>query len=186
MKLLKFTLITALSFLFIGCSQSPEQRAKSVNEDKFFSNSRLGEDADFLVEYSAALNYSTALSELASERLVDADMLAFANELRTDHYQLQNELSSLAGDFQIEIPAELSMEQKADLKVLDALPQAAFAPEYLERITKIHKEWENNLQDVISNTKVEPILDFARKVNDHQFRHIERAEKLKEALKVNS
>lgn len=175
-----------LSFLFIGCNQTPEQRAKSVNEDKFFSDSRLGKDADFLVEYAAALNFSTALSELAAERLVDANLLAFANEVRTDHYQIKNELSSLAGDFQIEIPAELSLTQKAELEVMDALPQAGFAPEYLERMINLHKDWENELQDVISNTKVEPILDFARKVNDHQFRHIERAQKLEEALKVNS
>jgi putative membrane protein len=186
MKLYKILFISILSFFILGCNQSPEERAKSVNEDKFFSDTRLGEDADFLVEYAASLNYATALSELASERLVDADLLAFANEIRTDHYRLKNELSSLAGDFQIEIPAELSLEQKAELEVLDAIPQAAFAPEYLDQMMKVHEGWGKEIQEGISNTKVEPIMDFSRKVNDHHFRHMEKIKKLKKALKVNS
>ncbi len=186
MKYSKLFFILLLSFITMACSNTPKEEAKSENEEKFFSDSRLEEDADFLVEYASFLNYSLALSDIAMEKSVQEEVKMLAKEVRGDHYTIKNELASLAGDFQISLPSEISMEKKAEIKAMDALPPTAFEVEYLSKIINMHEAWESQLKEVIDNTKVEMILDFARKINDHQFRHLEKAEKALENLQVNS
>lgn len=186
MKFLRSFFLLTLSLLLLTCSNTPKEEAKSENEEKFFSDSRLGKDAEFLVEYASFLNYSLALSNVAADKAVNPEVQVFAKEMRTDHYALKNELASLAGDFQISLPSELSMEAEADIELMDALPQSAFGVEYLGEVINLHQEWEGQVEEVINNTKVDRILDFARKINDHQFRHVERAEETLKNLQLNS
>jgi len=186
MRYFKFALIPLLFFLAAGCNSTPEEKAMEANEDKFFSDTRLGEDAKFLVEYASFLNYSLALSEMADEKAVNQEVKTLIADMREDHYQLKNELASLAGDFQITLPTEISLEEKAEIEVMDAVPQTAFDLEYLNTVISLHKAWDEQLDNVIEKTKVEQILDFARVIKDVHFRHVERVEELLESVKVNS
>lgn len=180
MKLLKYlsTLLMVLSLL--ACNNTPAEQAKSANEEKYFDGYRLEEDAEFFVDYASFLNVSTEMANLATEEAADQNIQAFAKEMTHDHQMMRSELDQLAAKYKVELPEELSMQQKAQLEFLTSDNMKEIDELYLSQVIRHHEEWEPSLKEVIAQTKVDTILNFARKIYSHQFRHLERARKLAE------
>lgn len=80
--------------------------------------------------------------------------------------------------YNIELPVELSAEQQGKLDFMrsDGIDELDYL--YLKQVVQDHKDWENGLTDVIANTQVDTIMNYARKIKMHQFRHMERAERM--------
>lgn len=180
MKYLKITAILFLCLFMYACGDTPAEEAKAANEEKIFDNYRLGADADFLVDYAAFLHLSIRMNELADEKIENEQITVFAQDMLEDHQTLRKELRKLAEQYNIELPAALSTQQKSQLDFLESGDEGIIEKDqiFLNHIIRLHQDWNEPLNDVIANTKVEAILDFARKINAHQFRHMEEAKRL--------
>lgn len=179
MKALKyFSTLLIMSLAFLACNNTPAEQAKSANEEKYFDGYRLEEDAAFFVDYASFLNFSTKMADLAATKIGDENIKIFAREMTKDHQMMQSELNQLAAKYKVELPEKLSMEQDAQLDFLISDNMLGIDQLYLSQVIRHHQEWEPMLKEVIAETKVDTILNFARKINSHQFRHLERAKRL--------
>ena len=120
------------------------------------------------------------MADLAARQTDDEQIKTFAREMTQDHQLIRSELNQLAAKYKVELPEELSMQQEAQLEFLTSDNLQGIDQLFLSQVIRHHEEWEPSLKEVIAETKVDTILNFARKINSHQFRHLERARSLAE------
>lgn len=177
---LKYLVLACLTIAVTGCYSNPKEEAKVENADKYFGDTRLEKDAQFMVEYAAFMNLSLLMADIAADKAVRPEVQLFASEMKKDHQMLQDTLFTLAQNFAIELPTQISKEQFLQTDALKSAMPEFFDDLYLSKVLHFHSEIEDDVQAVIEETKKDEILDLARLISAHQFRHIQRASNLKD------
>src|SRR5947209_6969087 len=125
-------LITAfMTFGLLSCNTHVDNKkvAEKINDQKF-SNTKLGKDADFVVE-----SYNTGLFEIKAAELAQTKGLSpaikkMAEEIKTDHTKLNSDLASLATNKGITLPVDLSADFKTKYERLSGLTGKDFDEKY--------------------------------------------------------
>ena len=135
-------LITAfMTFGLLSCNTHVDNKkvAEKINDQKF-SNTKLGKDADFVVE-----SYNTGLFEIKAAELAQTKGLSpaikkMAEEIKTDHTKLNSDLASLATNKGITLPVDLSADFKTKYERLSGLTGKDFDEKYANMMVDGHKD----------------------------------------------
>jgi len=94
--------------------------------------------ADFVREVASSEMFAIQSSQLAAFK-TQGDVLAFANQMQTDHAKTMNELKSLAQQAGVTVPLEMSGSQQNMFDELNSLSAKKFAKQYLKDQVRVHK-----------------------------------------------
>jgi len=121
-KILDFAapIFVATPLLILACSS-----AKDSN--KFATNAAQGGMAE------------VELGRLATQRAGDVSVREFGARMVADHSRANSELKSIAGQKGIQLPTELSSEQKSEMDKLSKMSGAEFDKEYMSAMLKDHE-----------------------------------------------
>lgn len=185
MKNIKFILIALAAFGMIACSaEGPTERAdqeEMVTEEPM-EGTRLKTDANFIKIFIQQTMFSMTAAEIANDRAVNPKVRDFAGKLVEDHRRLYEEAVALANNNKLPVPDETSPELAEELDELRSADQLGFDEMYLEKVINFHQIVAAEAEALIKNSKLEPIIDFATKMNEAQFVHFNRAQELRQEL----
>ena len=185
MKYMRFIIIALATFGLIACTGSgPTERAdqeEMVSEDPM-EGTRLKTDAKFVKNFIQQTLFSMAAAEIANDRAVNPKVRDFADNLLKDHRRIYEQAVAMAKSNQLPVPDETSKELAEELDELRNVEQMAFDEMYLEKVINYHQVVDAEAKDLIKNSKLEPVIDFATKMNEAQFVHFNRAQELRAEL----
>lgn len=189
MKSFKITLLFFSFVILWGCQTDPAnseadpvERAEAANASRIENAPQLEADATFMVNFADYMYRSLKMAAIADERVVNPDVRAFSDSLQREHRLLFDQLQKLGKEHRITLPDDLSDESAEQIEALRDIEQLAFDEYYLNQIIANHMVLEKATEQVLANTKVQPVIDFCANVEEMRYRHLKRARKLKGRL----
>lgn len=185
MKNIRFIILALAAFGLVACTGSgPTERAEEEQtmEEGALEGTRLKTDAQFIKAYVQQTLFSMAAAEIADDRAINPKVRDFANNLLEDHRRLYDEVVKLAENNKLPVPDEITGEQAEELDDLRDVDQTVFDEMYLELVVNYHQVVNAEADNLIKNSKLEPIIDFATKMKEAQFVHFNHAQELRREL----
>ncbi len=129
-------------------------------------------EADFWNKAAEGGMAEVELSKLAATKATNADVKKFAQKMVTDHTKANGELKTLAGKFNVTLPAELNSTHKSALEKLKGLSGADFDKAYVDAMVSDHNDAVNLFQSEADGGTTEELKAFAAKtlptLKEHQ------------------
>jgi predicted outer membrane protein len=121
------------------------------------------------------------ISQIAAARAANAQVRTFAEELQSASQDLQQEIDRLAQSKSILVPTGRSSSEMADEeREWQGKDTRELDNDYVERVTKIHKDAIDALEDYADDRDMDPeIVTFANKHLPAMREHLRRAESLR-------
>jgi putative membrane protein len=113
-------IIVVAPLLILACSSAKDST-------KFAANAAQGGMAE------------VELGRMATQRAGDSSVREFGARMVADHSRANSELKTIAGQKGIQLPAELSSEQKSEMDKLSKMSGAEFDKEYMSAMLKDHQ-----------------------------------------------
>ena len=111
-------------------------------------------------------------------------MKAFAEKMIADHTKVSDELKQLAASKKVDLPAEPSVKQKAELKLVSAADGDAFDARYAKAFgVKAHEETIKLFEEAAKDSKDADVKGWAAKTLPALKHHLEMAKALPGAAK---
>lgn len=178
MKTLQFLLLPALLLIAVGCdNDTPKEEALEQNARQF-EDITVEEEVKVLTKYAANSLLSIRLADVALQRTQDETVKALATKIAKDHRSLYKGLEEIAANYGIALPIELSEQQKETLAKLKSKEGDAFNKMYLSTVINYHEAFDGKMEDIISGTDYDGLIDLARAIDSHTYVHLNRAEEL--------
>ena len=132
-KLLNFAapVIVSAPLLILACSSAKDS-------SKFANNAAQGGMAE------------VELGRLATQRAGDASVREFGARMVADHSRANSELKSIAAQKGMQLPGEISSDQKSEVEKLSKMSGAEFDKEYMSMMLKDH---ETDVKDFDTQSK---------------------------------
>lgn len=186
MKKRFFILSLLFAFLFVACdSRGPTDRAEETAKyEAVEQDVRLQADAAFLKSYAEWTLFSMAAAEMAADRAINPDVRTFAEELRADHRKMYESMEQMAEENRLPLPNSMNLERSEQLEELRETDPAAFDKMFLAYVIRYHEMVADEAEELIANSEIEPVYDFARRIEAQQFVHLNRAQRLLEQLEA--
>lgn len=156
-KLTIFTLLTAALFGASGCSSSGENTSvKSENNSAAANNaananaapvkdsSSNKDSSKFLIKAVQDGVAEIQICELALKQADSADVKKFAQDMITQHGQIDREAAGIAAQKNIALPTEVSAKQKATFEEMKKLSGKSFDKKFMEHNVSDH---QNDVKD---------------------------------------
>lgn len=143
---------------------------------------QLEADAAFLENFSQHTLFSIAAAEMAMEKANNPEVKKLAEEMHQDHQMLINEMKELARTNKIPVRAGMTEDLLDELEELQEAEGAAFDEMYLNSVLEYHAAIDEEAEALVGNSKIEPIMDFSRRVTSQNYVHQNRAKQLMEQL----
>jgi putative membrane protein len=112
-------------------------------------------EADFWNKAAEGGMAEVELSKLAQSKATNADVKKFAQKMVTDHTKANGELKTLAGKFNVTLPAELNSTHKSALEKLKGLSGADFDKAYVDAMVGDHNDAVSLFQSEADGTTEE-------------------------------
>jgi putative membrane protein len=123
-------------------------------------------------------------SKMAAAKAQNADVKAFAQKMVADHTKVDGELKQLAASKKVELPAEPSAKQKADLKLVSSASGSDFDARYAQSFgVKAHEETIKLFEEAARDSKDSEVKAWAQKTLPNLKHHLEMAKALPAASK---
>jgi putative membrane protein len=103
------------------------------------------------------------MGKLALQRATDPSVREFGQRMVTDHTRANAELKTIATQKNIQLPAEVTSEQKSTMEKLAKLSGAEFDKEYMSDMVKDHETDVKDFQTQASDGTDAEIKAFAAK-----------------------
>lgn len=132
-KLLNFAapILVATPLIIIACSSAKDST-------KFATNAAQGGLAE------------VEMGRLATQRAGEATVREFGARMIADHSRANSELKSIAAQKGIQLPTDMSSEQKSEMEKLSRMSGAEFDKEYMSAMLKDH---ETDVKDFETQSK---------------------------------
>jgi putative membrane protein len=118
-------------------------------------------------------------SKLAQQKAKRAEVKAFADAMVTDHTKVGDELKQLAASKKVELPAEPSIKQKAELKMIDVGDADKFDQRYAKSFgVSAHEDTIKLFQEAAKDATDQDVKAFAQKTLPALQHHLEMARAL--------
>lgn len=186
MKKLPNVLLLLLSFVLVACgNQGPTERAEETADYEAVQEGvQLKADAAFLKAYAELTLFSMAAAEMAADRAINPNVRTFAEELSADHRDMYEDMHRMADENRLPLPNNMGLEWSDELEDLREIEPAAFDKMYLAHVIRYHEMIAGEAEKLIANSEIEPVYDFARRIEAQQFVHLNRAKRLLEQLEA--
>jgi putative membrane protein len=141
-------------------------------------------DAAFMKQ--AAQNGAAEIeaSKLAVSKAKTAEVKTFAEQMVADHTKVADELKQLAASKKVDLPAEPSVPQKAELKLISAGDDNKFDARYAKNFgVKAHQDTIKLFEDAAKGAKDREVKAWAAKTLPGLKHHLEMAKALPGATK---
>jgi putative membrane protein len=130
----------------------------SNSDAKVISN-----DEKFMIEAAQGGMMEVKLGELASTKGQNAEVKAFGKKMVEDHTKANNDLKELAKKNNIQLPNDMSSDQKDMYEKLTKLSGAEFDKEYVSAMVDDHEEDLEAFQGQADDAKDVDLKAFAAK-----------------------
>lgn len=149
--------------LILACSS-----AKDSN--KFASNAAQGGMAE------------VELGRLATQRAGDPSVREFGARMVADHTRANSELKSIAAKKGIQLPADLTSDQKSEMDKLSKMSGAEFDKEYMSTMLKDHQDDVKDFETQSKDGNDVDIKQFAGKTLPTLQQHLQMAQQTAEKV----
>lgn len=140
------------------------------------------QDMDFAVDATYSNLSEIEFGQLAVEKAEYESVRDFGVLMVTDHTNAQNQLATIAGIQDIEVPDTLKAEHQLLYDQLLAMEGEAFDSAYIRSQIEAHQQAQQIFQTQIEEGSYKQLLDFASSTLPHINAHLERAMELKDEL----
>jgi putative membrane protein len=181
----RFIILALATFGMVACTNSgPIERAEGeqTREEGALEGTRLKTDAQFIKIYVQQTLFSMAAAKIADDRAINPRVRDFADDLQDDYRRLYEEAVKLAENNKLPVPDEITEEQAEELEDLRNADELAFDEIYLETVVNYTQAVNAEADNLIKNSQLDPIIDFATKMKESQFVHFNRAQELRQEL----
>ena len=185
---LSIALATALTF---GCNTKSDKDVNAANppaggavgtagsEDHNVSNG----DKDFVKDVASDGTAEVELGRMALDRAVNPDVKKFAQMMVDDHSKANQELTSIATQYNIPVPSAPD-DKHNDLRDKLAKYQGAdFDREYVDHMVKDHKKDVKEFEDAAKTLSDPDLRAFAQKTLPTLQEHLRMAEQIQATIK---
>ena len=171
-------LLPALLLIAVGCdNDTPKEEALEQNARRF-EDITIEDEVKVLTKYAANSLLSIRLADVALQRTQNEDVKALATKIAKDHRSLYKGLEEIAANYGITLPVKLSEQQKETLAELKNKEGNAFNKMYLSTVIDYHKAFDGKMEDIISGTDYDGLINLARAIDSHAYVHLNRAKEL--------
>jgi putative membrane protein len=184
----KFTVYLASIVLLLGSAScggddSIEQAAnQSVEQFESMGMQGMKNDALFVAEATSANMLHMQLGDMALERAVSPEVKEMAQEMRSGHGRVMEDLQNIGVQRQFVVPNELG---RAHQKVYDDVSDETgigFDLAYIKRTREEHRRLLKRYEDMAENAKDMEVKQFASKQLPLLRQHLQQAETLEDRL----
>lgn len=186
MKTINITLLClGLIFGLFSCSSQPNatEQAIETNDERFEDD--MEEAAEALTEAFSLNNKIMTVSQMAANQTeISAELKSLAQQLQTDHQQVEQQLRDLAGRYNIELPQMINYDNNSDVgKLREASPE-----EFSENFVELLDDANEELLETISELEDEAedantdLANFAQQLLPTLQAHEEQVDQLEEAM----
>lgn len=123
----------------------------------------ISNDEKFMIEAAQGGMMEVKLGELASTKAQNAEVKAFGKKMVEDHTKANNDLKELAKKKNIQLPNDMSSDQKEMYEKLTKLSGAEFDKEYVSAMVDDHDEDLEAFQDQADDAEDAALKAFAAK-----------------------
>lgn len=123
----------------------------------------ISNDEKFMIEAAQGGMMEVKLGELASTKAQNAEVKSFGKKMVEDHTKANNDLKELAKKKNIQLPNDMSSDQKEMYEKLTKLSGAEFDKEYVSAMVDDHDEDLEAFQDQADDTEDAALKAFAAK-----------------------
>lgn len=187
-----FLLAITLLALVSSCSKDSTDKAQETNKARIEGqSSAISTDAkDDAVQMAnkmvslASMNMTVRqLSEEAAKKAINPSVRAYAQRVLREGDTQDRELSNLAKNLKIDLPASLSNEGKDRVKALQKeKPGTAFDVKYLDELNKVVKKAANTADDLNDDATNDAVKKYAATVNSAYEKRADETKDLKNVL----
>lgn len=140
-------------------------------------------DADFLKQAAQNGAAEVEAGRVAQRQAQNRDVKTFATQMVDDHTKANQELTALARRKGIDVPAEASLLQKGQLKLLGTKNGADFDRGYIEQMgIKAHRETVELFANGMRDAQDPEVKSFATKTLPKLKDHLAMAERLQDRI----
>jgi putative membrane protein len=196
MKKLSLMMIAASAMLMMqACggsgSKDTVETADSVNETMDTTTSAVAADSAGVAEYDAKFAVDAAnggmtevaLSDLAKQKVTNADLKKFAEAMITDHKKAGAELTAIATEKNITLPGAPGEEQQKTAADLSAKTGKDFDKAYIDIMVKDHDKTVSLFEDASKNAVDADLKAFVNKTLPTLKAHQAHAHALQDKIK---
>lgn len=192
-NILLISLVAAAS-LFQACSgnhsgksgdttKSTADSAKVSDTAKTSGTAAANPDTAFANKAAVGGMAEVALGKLALSKSSDAKIKQFANQMVTDHGKANDELTGIAKNKNITLPATIDAEHQAKMDSLSKLSGAEFNKAYVMAMIAGHKKTLDLMQSEASGGQDAELKAFAAKTAPVVKMHLDMINKIHDSMK---
>ncbi len=194
-NLMSALLIAGLLFN-TGCSEKKDatDTAEDINDNKIENNGAGTQMADsegdakdvaeYMVDLANTGMAELEMSKIAAERATNQSVKDFAKQTVDAHTQDETSLKAEAAKYNVTLPSTMSNDSQEMLtKLRDEKAGMDFDKKYLDNMADVNDKAMSKAKNLIDNTNVPALKEFAQKIVTDDQQHMDKAKMLKDALK---
>ena len=175
-KLTIFTLLTGVALAAGGCSSSEgnlsvkreantkvENSSANVNAAPVKDSGSNKDSSKFLIKAAQDGMAEIQICELALKQAGSADVKRFAQDMITQHGQIDREAARIAAQKNINLPTEVSAEQKSTFEEMKKLSGKNFDKKFMEHNVSDHEKDVKDYKEQMEQGTDTDIKAFAAK-----------------------
>lgn len=195
MKKLSYAMMIAVAaFAFQGCNsgtKDAKENADSLNKTKDTTTNVAAtggiavtsDDAKFATDAANGGMAEVALGKLAQQKAVNAQVKNFADMMVTDHTKANDELTAIAKEKNITLPATVDADHQKKMEDLSKLSGKDFDKAYVDAMVDGHKKTLDLMQNAAKNCSDTTLKAFAAKTAPVVQMHLDAIKKIHDAIK---
>ncbi len=138
------------------------------------------QDEHFLRQAAQGGEYELAISRLAAQRASSEQLKAYAQQVISDHLQMNTRLQRLAQNNGLTLPNGMTNAQQAEVSDLRQLRGAAFDRAYLQDMAQVNSRDRQDEQQAMAATQNPTLQSLARQLQASDQRHQQEARKIRQ------
>lgn len=174
-----------LAILFLAvCGAAVAQDASSGSPSKKqAAKTGAVPDVQFVTKAAQGNMAEVALGKLATEKSQNDDVKKFGQMMVDDHSKAQEELEGVASKNNLNVPKDISAQQKAEQQRLEKLSGTAFDRAYIQMMVNDHTQDVAEFKKEAANTSANADLkDFATRTYPTLDNHLTHAKAIHDAM----
>lgn len=180
------SLAIAAMLSFAACNSNKTEDSTEVAEeqnDAKLDDTKVEDDAEFAVAAADGGMMEVKLGDLAQTNASDAEVKKFAKTMSTDHSKANEELTALAQQKNITLPAMLSDDKQKKYDDLAKMTGAEFDKAYIDFMVEDHKEDVKAFEEAAADAKDPEVKAWAAGKVPTLKHHLEMAQTIHDAKK---
>ena len=140
--------------------------------------------AEYMVDLANTGMAELEMSKIAAERATNQSVKDFAKQTVDAHTQDETSLKAEAAKYNVTLPSTMSNDSQEMLtKLRDEKAGMDFDKKYLDNMADVNDKAMSKAKNLIDNTNVPALKEFAQKIVTDDQQHMDKAKMLKDALK---